>query len=69
MKKYEYKIVESTKKGKWQIELDLDANEDILIGLGLEGWELVQVYDHQLSSGMKKALFFLKRELSEKKPA
>ncbi|MCB0629446.1 MAG: DUF4177 domain-containing protein [Saprospiraceae bacterium] len=64
MKKYEYKIVEATPSGKWEIGLDLEANEAILTGLGLEGWELVQIHDHALASGIKRTLFFLKRELA-----
>ena len=63
LKKYEYKIVEASAKNKWQNEMNLAANEEILIGLGLEGWELVQVYEHQLNNGLKTNLFFLKREL------
>lgn len=63
LKKYEYKIVEASAKNKWQNEMNLAANEEILIGLGLEGWELVQVYEHQLNNGLKNNLFFLKREL------
>jgi hypothetical protein len=63
LKKYEYKIVEATAKSKWQGEMDIDANENILIGLGLDGWELVQVYEHQLNNGLKSTLFFFKREL------
>lgn len=63
MKRYEYKIVDAAIKSKWQSEMDIDANEAILIGLGLEGWELVQIYKHQLNNGMIGNLFFLKREL------
>lgn len=62
-KKYEYKIVKATPKNKWQNEMDLDANENILTGLGLDGWELVQVYQQQLNNGLMGNLFFLKREL------
>ncbi len=62
-KRYEYKIVKATPKNKWQHEMDLDANEDILTGMGLEGWELIQVYEHQLNNGLKGNLFFFKREL------
>jgi hypothetical protein len=65
MKKYEYKIVEAAPNGKWQIGLDLEANEAILTGLGLEGWELVQVHDHLLASGVKRTLFFLRREIPD----
>lgn len=63
LKKYEYKIVKATPKSKWQGEMNIEVNEDILIGLGLDGWELVQVYQHQLNNGLKGSLFFLKREL------
>lgn len=63
LKKYEYKIVEATPKSKWQSEMDINANENILIGLGLDGWELVQVCEQQLNNGLKGTLFFLKREL------
>ena len=63
LKRYEYKIVKATPKNKWQHEMEIEVNEDILIGLGLDGWELVQVYQHQLNNGLKDNLFFLKREL------
>ncbi|PHN03327.1 DUF4177 domain-containing protein [Flavilitoribacter nigricans] len=63
LKKYEYKIVEATRKGKWQSEIDVDANEDILIGLGLEGWELIQVSPHVQNNGLTAYLYYLKREL------
>lgn len=66
LKRYEYKIVEATPKNRWLPEMDIDANEAILIGLGLEGWELVQVYPQQLSNGTKSNLFFLRRELPPK---
>lgn len=63
IKRYEYKIVRATPKSKWQSEIDIDANESILIGLGLEGWELVQVYQQEQNNGLKGTLFFVKREL------
>ena len=63
MKKYEYKIVEATTKSKWMSGLDVDANEAILIGLGLEGWELIQLKDDPLPSGVNRTLFFLKKEI------
>lgn len=63
LKRYEYKIVQATHKSKWQSEMSIEANEEILIGLGLEGWELVQVYQQQLNNGLSGNLFFLKREL------
>lgn len=63
MKKFEYKILEAKPGGKWEIGIDLEANEDILTGLGLEGWELVHVFEHALPTGMKRMLFFLKREM------
>ena len=43
MKKFEHKIIMAQPKSKWMGQIDLDANENILVGLGLEGWELVSI--------------------------
>lgn len=69
MKKFEYKIVTGTTKGMAKMNLDLEATEAVLIGLGLVGWELVNTYLYTKSSGLAEHLFVLKRELGVDRPA
>lgn len=63
MKKFEYKIINAAMKGMAKMNLDFDATESILIGLGLEGWELVSSYIYSKSSGINEHLYVFKREL------
>ena len=69
MKKFEYKIVTGTTKGMAKMNLDLEATEAVLIGLGLVGWELVNTYLYTKSSGLAEHLFVFKRELGVDRPA
>ena len=55
-KKYEYRIVE-TLANKWGL-FNVEANETLLTGLGLEGWKLVDM--HIIGS---KHYFFVEREI------
>lgn len=68
MKKFEYKIVTGTTKGMAKMNLDLEATEAVLTGLGLVGWELVNTYLYTKSSGLSEHLFVLKRELGVDRP-
>lgn len=65
MKKFEYKIITAALKGMAKMNLDLEATEAILIGLGLEGWELVNTYVYTKTSGMAEHVYVLKREISD----
>lgn len=63
MKKFEYKIMTAAVKGMAKLNLDQEATEAILIGLGIEGWELVSAYIYTKSSGHAEHVYMLKREL------
>lgn len=63
MKKFEYKITTGAMKGMAKMNLDHEATEAILIGLGLVGWELVNSYIYMKTSGINEHIFVLKREL------
>ncbi len=68
MKKFEYKIITGITKGMAKLNLDLEATEEILIGLGLVGWELVNTYIYTKSSGLAEHVYVLKRELGVDRP-
>lgn len=63
MKKFEYKMMTAAMKGMAKMNLDLEKTESILIGLGLEGWELVNSYVYSKSSGVNEHLYVFKREI------
>ncbi|MBX2870479.1 MAG: hypothetical protein KTR30_00210 [Saprospiraceae bacterium] len=69
MKKFEYKIVSGVMKGMAKMNLDHEATEEVLTGLGLVGWELVKAYTYGKSSGLAEHIFILKRELGPDRPA
>lgn len=68
MKKFEYKIITGTTKGMAKLNLDFEATEQVLTGLGLVGWELVNSYIYTRSSGLAEHVFVLKRELGGDRP-
>lgn len=63
MKKFEYKIVIGIMKGMVKMNFDLEVIEVVLIGLGLVGWELVNIYLYIKSLGLFEYFFVLKCEL------
>lgn len=63
MKKFEYKMMSAAMKGMAKMNLDIETTEAILIGLGLEGWELVSSYVYTKSSGVNEHLYMFKREV------
>ncbi len=63
MKKFEYKMMSAAMKGIAKMNLDFEKTESILIGLGLEGWELVNSYVYTKSSGINEHLYVFKREI------
>jgi len=63
MKKFEYKMMSAAMKGMAKMNLDFEKTESILIGLGLEGWELVSSYVYSKSSGVNEHLYVFKREI------
>ncbi|NRB53493.1 MAG: hypothetical protein HRU41_37905 [Saprospiraceae bacterium] len=67
-KKFEYKIITGTTKGMAKMNLDLESTEQVLTGLGLIGWELINSYIYTKSSGLAEHIFVLKRELGPDRP-
>jgi len=62
LKKFEYKIISFKKKGMNAL-LDLNELETTLTGLGLDGWEVVENFDHLEKGYLPMKCYLLKREI------
>jgi len=65
MKKFEYKILETTSKGFWGIRIDYEELNHQLNELGRAGWEVVtQGADGMHTASKKAVIIILKREIN-----
>ena len=65
MRKFEYKIVTADRKKRYSSEIDKEALEVLLIGYGLEEWEMVSSFRQSLNTGINEYCLILKREVPE----